>query len=314
MTQLDIVDLDLNLLKVFEALYEEGGAGRAAIRLELTQSAVSSALRRLRGVYGDSLFTRTGRGLAPTARADELKPVIAEALDRCRQSLAMTAGDTGDYRGRSVSLGMSDDFEMAVGHRVMDAVAKRAPGLRVIFRQTHSHIVADALLNRQIDLAIASGGFTSRGLSRQTLGEGNYACLVDPESLLDQQGKLTLDEYVARPHILVSSGGVVGIVDEALANVGRRRQICASTTHFAALPYFLHGSDAIATIPAHAAAAISRLTALRLLPCPLALPHYPIELGWRTVRMRDSAVAAVHHAIVESFDNADWRGEIPLRG
>jgi LysR family transcriptional regulator, mexEF-oprN operon transcriptional activator len=303
MSQIDIVGMDLNLLKAFEALYEEGGAGRAAIRLDLTQSAVSSALRRLREVYRDPLFTRTGRGLAPTARADELKPVITEALDRCRQSLAMTADDTNNYRGRSVSIGLSDDFEMAVGHRVMGAVAKKAPGLRLIFRQTHSHIVADALLNRQMDLAIASGGLSSRGLSRQALGEGEYACLVDPESLPGQQGQLTLDEYVTRPHVLVSSGGVVGIVDEALANIGRKRLICASTTHFAALPYLLHGSDAVATIPRHAAAAISRLTGLSLLPCPLALPKYPIELGWRTVRMRDSAVLAVRQAVVESFVN-----------
>lgn len=301
MSRIDIVEMDLNLLKVFEALYEEGGAGRAAIRLELTQSAVSAALRRLREVYRDALFTRTGRGLAPTARADELKPLITDALDRCRQSLAITVDDTSNYQGRSVSIGMSDDFEMAIGHRVMGAVAKNAPGLRLIFRQTYSHIVADALLNRQIDLAVASGGLSSRGLSRQALGEGEYACLVDPASLPGQQGELTLDEYVARPHILVSSGGVVGIVDEGLANIGRKRIICASTTHFAALPYLLHGSDAIATIPAHAAAAISRMTGLRLLPCPLALPNYLVELGWRSIRTRESAVLAVQRAVVESF-------------
>jgi LysR family transcriptional regulator, mexEF-oprN operon transcriptional activator len=301
MSRIDIVEMDLNLLKAFEALYEEGGAGRAAIRLNLTQPAVSSALGRLREVYGDPLFTRTGRGLAPTARADELKPLISEALDRCRQSLAMTVDDTTDYRGRSVSIGLSDDFEMAVGHRVMGVVAKNAPGLRLIFRQTHSHIVADALLNRQIDLAIASGGLSSRGLSSQVLGEGEYACLADPASLPDQQAQLTLEEYVARPHILVSSGGVVGIVDEALANIGRKRTVCASTTHFAALPYLLHGSDAIATIPRHAAAAISGLTGLRLLACPLEFPKYPIELGWRSIRMRESAVLAVRQAVVESF-------------
>ena len=301
MNQIDIVGMDLNLLKVFEALYEEGGAGRAAIWLGLTQPAVSAALRRLREVYRDPLFTRTGRGLAPTARADELKPIIAEALDRCRQSLAMTADNTNDYRGRSVSIGLSDDFEMAVGHRVMAAVAKRAPGLRLLFRQTHSHIVAEALLNRQMDLAIASGGLSSRGLSRQALGEGEYACLVDPKSLPGRQGQLTIEEFVVRPHILVSSGGGVGIVDEALANIGRKRLVCASTTHYAALPYLLYGSDAVTTVPRHAAAAISRLTGLCLLPCPLALPNYPIELGWRTVRMRDTAVLAVQQAVMESF-------------
>ena len=78
---------DLNLLKVFEAIYDEGGA--RAVRLGVTQSAVSAALARLRALYGDPLFTRTGRGLAPSLRARELRPVIGEALDKCRQSLAL---------------------------------------------------------------------------------------------------------------------------------------------------------------------------------------------------------------------------------
>jgi LysR family transcriptional activator of mexEF-oprN operon len=83
---MNIVDVDLNLLKVFEALYEESSASRAALRLGVSQSAVSASLRRLRDVYGDALFMRTGRGLAPTLRANQLRPVIGEALAKCRQS------------------------------------------------------------------------------------------------------------------------------------------------------------------------------------------------------------------------------------
>lgn len=86
---MNIANVDLNLLKTFEALHDESSASRAALRLGVTQSAISAALRRLRDVYGDQLFVRTGRGLAPTLRANQLKPVISEALDRCRQSLAM---------------------------------------------------------------------------------------------------------------------------------------------------------------------------------------------------------------------------------
>ena len=85
------IGFDLNVLRVFEALHEEGSATRAALRLGVTQSAVSAALARLRRVYGDPLFTRTGRGLAPTLRAQELKPVISEALNKCRESLALGA-------------------------------------------------------------------------------------------------------------------------------------------------------------------------------------------------------------------------------
>ena len=89
MNQIDIGSVDLNLFKVFEALFEEGGASRAAIRLDMTQSAVSAALRRLREVFSDALFVRTGRGLAPTSRAKELKPIVSEALVDCVIEMAL---------------------------------------------------------------------------------------------------------------------------------------------------------------------------------------------------------------------------------
>ncbi|WP_310404727.1 LysR substrate-binding domain-containing protein [Pseudomonas koreensis] len=301
MSQMNIADIDLNLLKVFEALHDESSASRAALRLGVTQSAVSAALRRLREVYGDQLFVRTGRGLAPTLQANQLKPVISDALNKCRQSLAMLDPAANQYDGRSVAIGLSDDFEIAYGRRLIEEIARRAPKLRLIFRQTHSQIVARALMERSIDLAITAGGFAERLLSRQVLGEGGYACLVDRDSLAPGQQQIELQEFVAREHILVSSGGFIGITDEGLAAVGLSRRVCASTTHFAALPFLLKGSQAVATIPAHAAASIAALSGLALLPCPLALPRYPVELGWRTSTQIDPVLVKVREAIAATF-------------
>lgn len=298
---MNIANVDLNLLKTFEALHDESSASRAALRLGVTQSAISAALRRLRDVYGDQLFVRTGRGLAPTLRANQLKPVISEALDRCRQSLAMVDPLGNHYQGRSVVVGLSDDFEIAYGRRLIEEIARRAPKLRLMFRQTHSQIVADALLDRSLDLAITAGGFAERRLSRQVLGEGHYACLVDPDSLAPGQQAIDLDEFVRREHVLVSSGGFIGITDEGLAAHGLSRHVGASTTHFAALPFLLKGSQAVATIPGHAAQAIARMTGLRELPCPLALPRYPVELGWRTQAQLDPLLLKVREAIEACF-------------
>lgn len=298
---MNIAQVDLNLLKTFEALHDESSASRAALRLGVTQSAISAGLRRLREVYGDPLFVRTGRGLAPTLRANQLKPVISEALDRCRQSLALVSPDNPHYQGRSVVLGLSDDFEIAYGRRLMQEIARRLPKLRVIFRQTHSQIVADALLERTLDLAITAGGFAQNRLSRQVLTEGDYRCLVDPDSLPAEQTGISLEEFVTREHVLVSSGGFIGITDEGLAAQGLSCQVCASTSHFAALPFLLKGSHAVATIPGHAAQAIADMTGLRVLRCPLALPRYPVELGWRTQVQLDPMLLKVREAIVASF-------------
>nr|WP_189657458.1 LysR substrate-binding domain-containing protein [Pseudomonas peradeniyensis] len=298
---MNIIDIDLNLLKVFEALHDEGGASRAALRLGLTQSAVSAALRRLRQVYDDPLFVRTGRGLSPTQRANQLKPLISEALGKCRQSLALLDPQASRFNGRSLSLGLSDDFEIAYGQALVEAVRRHAPGLRLIFRQTHSQIVAQGLLERSLDLALTSGGFAERLLSRVVLGEGDYLCLLDPTSLAPGQTSLSLEQFVEREQILVSSGGFVGIVDEALAVLGKGRKVCAATSHFAALGYLLKGSGYLATLPGHAATAIARATGLQALPCPLPLPRYPVELGWRTSGPQDPLVERVRAAVLEVF-------------
>jgi DNA-binding transcriptional LysR family regulator len=301
MSVMNIASVDLNLLKVFEALHDEASASRAALRLGVTQSAVSASLRRLREVYDDQLFVRTGRGLAPTLRANQLKPVVTDALDKCRQSLAMVEPSGSHFEGRSVALGLSDDFEIAFGRRLMTSIRHSAPGLRLIFRQTHSQIVGTALMERSIDLAVASGGFAERLLSRRVLGEGGYLCLADPASLAPGQRTLTLEEFIAREQILVSSGGFIGMVDEGLSSLGLSRTVCASTTHFAALPYLLKGSQAISTIPSHAAEAVAQIAGLALLECPLPMPRYPIELGWRTSTQMDSAVLKVREAIEGLF-------------
>jgi DNA-binding transcriptional LysR family regulator len=288
MNEINVDSLDLNLLKVFEALYEEGGAGRAAIRLGVTQSTVSAALGRLRVVYGDHLFERTGRGLRPTAKTEELRPVISAALDKCRESLQLGGIGKSRLQGRTLTLGLSDDFEIAIGRALIDLVNEYASGMRLILRQTHSMVASDALMNRHIDIALTAGSVGSRTLGRQVLGTGFYACVVDPASLASHG--LSEQDYLHRGHILVSSGGFVGIVDEALAATSRRRRVEASTTHFAALPHLLVGSSSVATLPAHAASALSRVSCLKRCPTPVDLPRFSIELSWRLDSVRDPAV------------------------
>ncbi len=306
MNQIDIESADLNLLKVFEAIYDEGGAGRAALRLGVTQSAVSAALGRLRTLYGDPLFTRTGRGLTPSLRARELRPVIGEALDKCRQSLSLARPGAAGFAGRSVTLGLSDDFEIALGRDAIRALAQSAPGLRIIFRQTHSRLAADMLMAREADLVIASGGLAAHALQRVTVGQGGYACLLDPASLAPDQAELSLDEFIRRQHILVSSGGFIGVVDEVLHGMGLARRVQASTTHFAALAFLLPGSDALSTLPAHAARGLAAASGLRMLPCPVAMPGYAIEMGWRADALRDEAVAAARRGLLGLLNGYEW--------
>ncbi|QGY29191.1 LysR family transcriptional regulator [Pantoea cypripedii] len=296
MNKINIESLDLNLFKVFEALYEEGSASRSAVRLGITQSAVSAALGRLRKIYGDHLFDRTGRGLRPSRRAEELKPIVSEALNRCRQSLSLAQLDQAAFDGRSVVLGWSDDYEIALARKLINRVAQEYPGLRLIFRQIHSRIAAGMLMNRMVDLAVTAGSGSSAALSKELVGVNDYACVTDFVLTTPQ---LTLDEYTGLQHILISSGGVVGIVDEALAERGLKRTVEAAATHFSAVPWLIKGSRSVVTLPSHAARAMAEMFDLQLLRCPIELPEYSVELAWRTDSLRDPAVAGVRNILRE---------------
>ncbi|MFT0869116.1 LysR family transcriptional regulator [Pseudomonas sp. CAM1A] len=297
MTSIDIESVDLNLLRVFVALIEEGGASRAAIRLGVTQPAVSAALGRLREIYADPLFERTGRGLRPTMRANELAPLIGEALNCCRQALALSGGGQ-DINGRTITLGLSDDSEIALGQSLVSQIDEHLRGVRVIFRQTHSGLVQDMLMRHQIDIAVSAGGLSSPLIVRQPLGRGNYLGIADANNTLPT----TVEDYAQRPHLLVSSAGYVGIVDEGLNAVGYKRRIHASTSHFAAVPFLLMGSKLITTVPTHAARAMERVSTLQTFHCPVPMPSYDLEIGTRVGSKHDSTLQTVKAMIIELVD------------
>ncbi|QKG70630.1 LysR family transcriptional regulator [Erythrobacter mangrovi] len=288
--------LDLNLLRVFEALLEEESVTRTAHRLNLSQAAVSAALGRLRKSYGDILFFRAGHGMAPTVRALELAPDIRRAMDAIRATLGGSISER-----RHVILGMSDDIEMAFGSRLIASFSNDLPMVVPVFRQSHSEIAAELLRERTIDFALGSGGLMARGLHRILLGTSVYLSIARKDG---EHGVIDLDQFCDRPHLLISAGGMSGIVDTALAALGRSRSVVASSTHFSAVPFLLEG-DMIATIPAHAARAIARVADLHVFEPPVELGSYPLELSARSTDLRDPLKAQSMDVIRRAFTPAE---------
>lgn len=97
------------------------------------------------------------------------------------------------------------------------------------------------LMNREVDILLTTGGFVSNALQNELVGNGHYACLIAGK----HRPTMMLEEYVARKHLLVSAGGLIGIVDEQLARLNLKRITEASTSNFSAIPYLLQGSTAL---------------------------------------------------------------------
>ncbi len=299
---LDDKSVDLNLLKVFQALAGELNATRAAARLGVSQAAVSASLKRLRLLYGDPLFRRTQRGLQATPRAILLQPVIAEALRLVGETLDPTQG-AQDKPARLFRLGLSDDFEIAYGPEILRLVSEQLPQVRLIFRQTNAAMAAAALHDREIDLALVSGSLGDSRIRHLSLGSSDYRVVFDPATRRGK-GACTLQEFLDCNHLLVSFNGVTGITDDVLAEHGLKRTVRAATTHFAGLPFLLKGSPHIATIPSHAAQALCGLGLFESCDCPVAFPRYAIGLNWHFEASRRPDLLVMRDLISAMFKRA----------
>ncbi|TDH37771.1 LysR family transcriptional regulator [Pseudohoeflea suaedae] len=284
--------LDLNLLRVFEILLEEESATRAAIRLDLTQAAVSASLARLRKVYDDPLFERTGKGLAPTPRALALAPDIRRAMDAVRASLPVETGRS------HILIGMSGDIEMAYGASIVTRLRRDCPDMLPVLRPCHGANAADLLAERRIDIALGSGGLTARGLLRHSLGTSGYLGLMRGTG--DTRIDMDLETFCARPQLMIAASGLTDIVDTALALMGRTRKVAAVGTHLTAVPFLLE-AGMVTTLPAHAAQAIAALGGFVTFSPPVELPAYPLDLATRSSNTRDATLKTAVKAIRSVF-------------
>lgn len=297
---LDIKRLDLNLAVVFVAIWQERSVTKAAARLALSQAAASAALARLRETCGDPLFVRVRGGMTPTPRAAAMAERLEAGVSNLWEVLTQQEAFDPARASRRFSIGMSDDFELALGPHLTQLTREAGPGVSIAFRQTNRHTVEQMLGDREIELAVVSGTVKRAWIAHEQIGESGYACVADAKAV-HAPLPLSLDDYLAVPHLLVSFSGRTGIVDTALHSLKRERQVYAALTHFSAVPAFLTNTRAVVTLPSHAAAALARMSRLSAFAVPLDLGSYPVQLLWRRDSDAESAIAWMRDRIERAF-------------
>lgn len=249
----DIRTLDLNLLKTLDALLDERSVTRAAQRLSLTQPAVSGMLNRLRDYFDDPLFSRTPHGIVPTLRAQQLAAPVKQILSDIDILLKPTQFDPLTA-ALTFTVAATDYALKAVIVPFIAALRVRAPGIRVRVIPVEPVLLTTQFEQGKIDLALLTPDSTPDNLHSRALYDEEYVCLMR-HAHPDAGGPLTLDRFCALEHVLVSYEGESfwGVTDEALASVGRQRQIGLSVSSFLVLPDILAISDMIAVVPARLA-------------------------------------------------------------
>lgn len=280
MNVIDLRRVDLNLLVVFQALMQEGSVTRAAVKLNLSQSAVSAALARLRSLFGDPLFARSRAGMLPTPRALEISARLAPTLT----SIAEVIYDEPEFdpmrSSRIIHLAMSDDLELVLASRL--AQRKLAEGWAVEFaiHQTNSTLWRDSVENERNDITLTmTPGQQSATFQSEPLFSSGYVCLYNPR-LLQFSGPISFEEYALVDHVRVSYDVQRGWVDDLLAARGYKRKTLCSISHFSGLPAIISSMPVVATIPAHAAEVLAGMADLARSPVPLHAPRFTFSAIW----------------------------------
>lgn len=271
--------LDLNLLRLFEAVMRTGNVTRAAERLGLTQSAASNGIARLRETLGDPLFLRRPGGVEATARAHELAGPVASALASLRAALDGQAQFDPASLETEVVVGTSDHAELVLGPRLACLLERKAPGIALTFRHSSR---ADALaLVDEGGIALAIGALPEppARMTRQFLLREAFAVLMRRDH--PAAGKLDLDTYLAARHMLVSAvASRLGAVDRALAARGMSRRLGPVVSHHLAAGAMIASTDLLLTLPRSVADVLAPAFDLVVADVPIEMPPARLSMIW----------------------------------
>jgi len=293
-------DIDLNLLRVFEAVYRVRSISRAAALLGLSQPATSHAVTRLRLALRDPLFIRSATGMQPTERAERLVPSVQAAL--AQLDLGLNDDDTFDPRtsAAEVRLHLTDIGERRFLPRLMGALHERAPALRVITRTWNSDVIASSLLSGQLHFAI--------GYLPGVIGTAKLDLFTDRYVLLVREGhpllagrsrqRVTAVQLNRLNYITVHSHAQTTRI---LEKMGVEHRVRLEVSHFLALAATVRASELAAVVPREVANSFEPKDSFRLIEPVLPTPEFSVSLHWSRRHEQIPMMRWLKALIVELF-------------
>jgi LysR family transcriptional activator of mexEF-oprN operon len=293
---------DINLLVVFETLMQERNVTRAAEKLFLGQPTISAALNRLRGLFNDPLFIRIGNRMEPTARASEIIDHLSPALDAMSVALSLTREFDPASSDMTFRIGLSDDVEYSLLPALLRAIRQEAPGIIIVIKQVNYWNISELLMTGEITVGVCMTRELPANAKRKRLRSDKPMVVRADKS----DKPLTLDEYCARPHLVVSHvANISSFADEWLAAVDRKRRAVVSVPQYSTLPALMEGTDFLCNLPGHLTAALSRTGFLYGESLPFVSPKLELSMVWLSVMDTDPAERWLRKHIELHMGDAD---------
>lgn len=269
-------NIDLNLLRVFDALMREQNVTRAAERIDRTQSAVSHSLGKLRELFEDELFTRAGTTMQPTARARELDEAITKALFAIHRAIDQHLAFDPLTMRREFRVGVSDYTAMVFARGLVEGFGHQAPQSTLKVVHARAQEVPTLLRSSFLDCAILGNvNFDDDDLLQRVVGRDKVLCAIWKGNPITTP--LTLDAYVRARHLQISSDGVSpGVMDGLLAKRGLSRSVHATIPHYLVAPWVIKGTDLLTVLGDGVLLGLDERSEMTIVAPPIDVPDVEV--------------------------------------
>jgi DNA-binding transcriptional LysR family regulator len=283
-------DVDFGLLLTLDALLKEQNVTHAAARLNITQSALSARLIRLRQLLNDPLFipAASGRGMIPTPHATALQPELSRLIERLSDFINTAHQFDPATTRRVFRIAATDNPAAIIAPDLVPLMRTQAPQAQVAFTLPNKAGIAGHLEQGDVDLFVGAAEDAAGGLVGQTLFEDEFVT-AQRRGHPRGTGELTLDEFCQLDHLLISTAGghFSGMIDNALAELGRERRVSISVQSYALAPLVLTSSDCVCTLPRRFLQRFDQV--LDLFEPPLSLSRFGMQMFWHPKMRTDPA-------------------------
>ena len=280
---------DLNLLPIFVALMEERSVTRAAERMGMTQPALSNALSRLRLMLQDQLFVRERYGIQPTPIALELSPLIAEALAQLDNAVLGQQAFDPVKAERLFTIAPNGYVEFVLVPAIVARLEKVAPGIKLRLTPYGNDLVETGVVSGTTALVLGRIVDPPDNLVVQHLMDEGLACAVrtDHPGVGDV---MTREQFETMKHVnIVPPGRMRAGLFQALAQQQLKRDVAISVTNFFAAAEMVAVTDYCATLPTLTCRQLMHDPRLKVLPAPVDLGSFPVEMAWHVRYRHDPA-------------------------
>ena len=293
-------NLDLNLLRVFDAIHAEGSTTQAAARLGLTQPAVSNALNRLRQQLGDPLFERGPSGMEPTPVARRIAPVLSDALRSLERSLGADQEFDPATSTREFRMIVPEALELMLVHPLLKRAAAM-PGITFRLLPVNSPGYKEMVMSREADIAIFPGHFNDEAI-RSTHVCTLALCIIARAGhpVYGDGEEFTADDFFEAGFVVLGDEirRSIQFHQEAMAS-GRERRIVLTATRIWSMLHTVASTDLVAAMPRYIAESYADKLGLKLFDMPIPATPEQCHMGWHHELSGDPAHSWLRETIKE---------------